>query len=263
MNAEFDNIVDDYNGSIKNANIASDAAIASTKISGTAVTLTGTETLTNKTLTSPTLQGTLDGWISANETWTYASATTITVPSGAANKYKKGDKLKLTQTTAKYFYVTAVADTTLTVTGGSDYTVANATITSPYYSHTDNPIGFPDWFNWTVTHTGFSADPTYTAIFCIKGETLFFQYTVTANGTSGGDNGAKYYITIPVQPATTATWNYSLTKAVNNGSTLSTHCRANHYGTVIALINIAGADANDSWTTSGEKAAWIQGFYEI
>lgn len=41
--------------SIIDAQIASGAAIAVTKIAGTAATLTGSETLTNKTLTSPTL----------------------------------------------------------------------------------------------------------------------------------------------------------------------------------------------------------------
>jgi hypothetical protein len=86
-----------------------------------------------------------DGWLDPIETWTYASASTITVPSGAASKYSVGDKIKLTQTTVKYFYVTAVADTLLTVTGGSDYTVANAAITSNYYSHS-NPVGFPGGF---------------------------------------------------------------------------------------------------------------------
>jgi len=55
INAEFDNIVDDYNGSVSNDNIAADAAIATSKISGTAVTLAGTETLTNKTLTTPAI----------------------------------------------------------------------------------------------------------------------------------------------------------------------------------------------------------------
>jgi hypothetical protein len=40
-------------GTIVNADINASAAIASTKISGTAATLAGTETLTNKTLTSP------------------------------------------------------------------------------------------------------------------------------------------------------------------------------------------------------------------
>ena len=46
LNAEFDGILSDYNGSVSNVNIASDAAITSTKISGTAVTLTSQRTIT-------------------------------------------------------------------------------------------------------------------------------------------------------------------------------------------------------------------------
>ena len=95
--------------------------------------------------------GDITGWSSISDSWTYASATTITVPSGATSIYSVGDKIKLTQTTVKYFYVVGVADTLLTVTGGSDYTVANATITSPYYSHQSNPVGFPQYFSYTPT----------------------------------------------------------------------------------------------------------------
>ena len=91
------------------------------------------------------------GWLPAFEAWAYASATTITVPAGAASKYSVGDKIKLTQTTVKYFYVTAVADTVLTVTGGTDYTVANAAITANYYSKAASPVGFPHWFAYTPT----------------------------------------------------------------------------------------------------------------
>jgi len=103
-----------------------------------------------------------DGWTPANATWTYASASTITVPSGAASKYAKGDKIKLTQTTVKYFYVVGVADTVLTITGGSDYTLVNATISLNYYSHASSPIGFPGWMNWTpaITYSGGTTDPT-------------------------------------------------------------------------------------------------------
>lgn len=105
-----------------------------------------------------------DGWISASEAWTYASASTITVPSGAASKYTKGDKIKITQTTVKYFYIIAVADTTLTVTGGADYTVANAAITNNYYSHQITPVGFPLSFSlgtptFTSTGTAFTNQP--------------------------------------------------------------------------------------------------------
>lgn len=112
--------------------------------SGQALVTNGSGTLSFATA------GSTDGWTSTSDSWSYASATTITVPSGAASLYKKGDKLKFTQTTVKYFYITTVADTLLTVTGGSDYTVANAAISAISYSHVANPIGFPDYFNTTA-----------------------------------------------------------------------------------------------------------------
>lgn len=112
-------------------------------------------TQTSKTYTTPIINTpsirTWDGWQAVADTWTYASATTINVPSGATSLYQVGDKIKLTQTTAKYFIVTAVANTLLTVTGGSDYSVANAAITSPCYSHSDYPFGWPSYFNYTCT----------------------------------------------------------------------------------------------------------------
>jgi hypothetical protein len=98
-----------------------------------------------------TALGAWDGWILARQTWTYASATTITVPAGAASIYSVGDKIKLTQTTVKYFYIVAVADTLLTVTGGATYTVASAAITLNYYSKASSPVGFPQWFAYTPT----------------------------------------------------------------------------------------------------------------
>jgi hypothetical protein len=86
----------------------------------------------------------LSGWAPAIETWAYASATTITVPSGATSRYQKGDKIRLKQGGEyKYFYIVSVSDTTLTITGGSDYTLANAAITDNYYSKAMNPQGWP------------------------------------------------------------------------------------------------------------------------
>jgi len=108
-----------------------------------------TQTLVGKTLTSPLFQGIVDGWISANETWTYASASTITVSSGAAAKYAVGDRIRWKQGGAyKYGVLTTVADTLLTIAVNTDYTVATPTaITDNYYSHQINPIGYPIWFN--------------------------------------------------------------------------------------------------------------------
>jgi hypothetical protein len=97
--------------------------------------------LTSPTLISPVTQGTIDGWIGASESWAYASASTITVPTDATTKYDVGDYIKFTQTTVKYFVVTAVSSTILTLSGISGVTIANATISANYYSKTRNPHG--------------------------------------------------------------------------------------------------------------------------
>jgi len=116
--------------------------------------------------------GIIDGWIPASESWSYASATTITVPSGAASKYRVGDKIKLTQTTTKYFSIIGVADTVLTVTGGTDFTVATPTaITDNYYSHAESPLGFPGWFNYSPSITWGGTPPT--------GGTMIAKFVVT------------------------------------------------------------------------------------
>jgi hypothetical protein len=72
--------------------------------------------MASTTLKMRQIAGGLDGWIPAEETWTYASATTITVPSGAASKYQKGDKIKITNNSAtKYFSVVGVGGAAVTV----------------------------------------------------------------------------------------------------------------------------------------------------
>ena len=102
------------------------------------------------------------GWIDANETWTYASADdptyTFTISGDLSGKYSAGMRIKLTQTTAKYFIITKVAysspNTTITVYGGTDYDLANAAITSPYYSMVKAPQGFPlDPSKWSEVAT--------------------------------------------------------------------------------------------------------------
>ena len=121
-----------------------------------------TTTLTNKTLSSPLFTGTIDGWIDAGETWTYASADdptyTFTISGDKTSKYSVGMKIKLTQTTVKYFIITAISysspNTTVTVYGGTDYDLANATISANYYSMVKSPQGFPmSPAKWSVTTT--------------------------------------------------------------------------------------------------------------
>ena len=84
----------------------------------------------------------------STDTWTYVSATSFKI-TGKDVRYKfpKGTKIKLVQSgITKYFYVTATAysaDTTITITGGSDYSLANATISGQAYSYAAAPQNFP------------------------------------------------------------------------------------------------------------------------
>lgn len=142
-----------------------------------------------------TIGQSVDGWTNPNEAWTYASATTITVPTDATLKYSVGNKIKLIQSgTIKYFYIIGVAATVLTITGGTDYTLANATITSNYYSRNDSPVGFPAWFNYTPTWTGFSAAPTGAGRFNLIGRCVTFCIQ-PATGTS---NATSMTMTLPI-----------------------------------------------------------------
>lgn len=96
-----------------------------------------------------------DGW-SGVSGLTYSSADSPTFVAATASNLTAsigvGDRIKLTQTTVKYFIVTAIDSTTMTLYGGTDYTLANAAISSAYYSHTRSPVGFPvNPAKWTIT----------------------------------------------------------------------------------------------------------------
>lgn len=115
---------------------------------------------------SPVTKNTLydnGGWIGGLGTWSYSSADSpsfvISINADVTGYVGLGYRIKLTQTTAKYFIVTKVGTytagaTLITVYGGTDYTLANAAITSPYYSNNKSPFGFPLLQSkWTVEVT--------------------------------------------------------------------------------------------------------------
>lgn len=104
-----------------------------------------------------------DGWLPASGTWSYTSADdpvfVASVPDIDAANMTIGDRWKVTQTTVKYFIVVAKGSpsggfTPVTIYGGTDYDLANAAITSPYYSHANSPLGFPmDRTKWDLEWT--------------------------------------------------------------------------------------------------------------
>lgn len=76
---------------------------------------------------------------------------TATTASDLTGIISPGMRIKLTQTTDKYFICTAINTGTITLYGGTDYTLANAAITTPFVSASKIPVGFPaDPTKWMV-----------------------------------------------------------------------------------------------------------------
>lgn len=172
INTPVNQIAAVVNGNIDNSNIAAAAAIDGSKLAANSIDIGAKASV-------------FDGWIAVSDTWTYASATTVTVPSDATTKYSVGDKVKFTNSGAKYFYITAVGATTLTLNGGSDYTVANAAITVPYYSKSETPLGFPQWFNYTPTWTNLTVNTgTVTARFSMSGKTVLGKLSIAFSAST-------------------------------------------------------------------------------
>ena len=198
----------------------------------------------------------LDGWIDVTaDGWVYAGANTITVPAGALLRYSIGDRIKLVQgVSTSYFYVVEITSTQITAQAGSDYFVLNQAITHAYYSKVVDPVGFPAAFHFTTTFTGFSATPTYNALFRMVGRKVHIHFNTTATGIS---NAATFILTSPIVciggAGSLARWISGGNQGTDNGA---------YVGTVFAeiaagdnQIRLSKDGGASLWTTSGLKAA--------
>lgn len=155
-----------------------------------------------------------DGWTAGGETWTYASPTTFTIAGvDRTTRFTKGTRIKLTQTTNKYFVVVASSfstNTTVTITGGTDYTLANAAITDPYYSYVANPQGYPGVFNYTPTLTGSVSNPTLGASpeqfgeFSVLGNICSVAVRIAVGGAGFSNGSGDVQCSVPIAPDSTS-----------------------------------------------------------
>jgi hypothetical protein len=207
-------------------------------------------------------QSQADGWTrDYAETLTYASATTFTVAGDQTVKFQRGTRIKLTQTTVKYFVVTgasfASSVTTVTITGGTDYTLANAIISDPYYSYEASPQGYPSYFNYTPTFTGFSANPTNIAArFSVVGGICHVKY-YSDPGTS---NATTFTVTLPI--ASLIGGGYFPVKGYNN-TAHSPDPALMVMGNGSVTVDLYKDMAFAAWTASGSKGVHFNVFYEI
>ena len=191
-----------------------------------------------------------DGWIGTDNIFNYASANSFTVSGDVRSIYQIGDKIKLTQTTVKYFYIIDISytspNTTISVTGGTDYSLANASITSPFYSHASTAVGFPSLLNWVG-----SSGSNPQGLSGIAEGNVFFLANRTVNlfvNITGTSIATSFSITLPVKPAHS---NPSIIRATNNTSTI-TWGLANAIANSTSLSFFTSADGL-LWTSSGTK----------
>ncbi len=97
-----------------------------------------------------------------------APSYTISFASDMTGILSYGMKIKLTDSTVKFFKISNVGaysggKTIITVYGGTDYTLSGGAITLPYYSTKHHPFGFPNQkAKWTVTLSNGSLQTTAT-----------------------------------------------------------------------------------------------------
>jgi hypothetical protein len=98
----------------------------------------------------------------------------------------------------KYFYIIKVENALLTVTGGSDYSVADVAITDIYVGNAVLSVGFPQKFNYTPTPTNLSGGTINVAKFMLVGKRVFvaFRYTCAGAGISGSVS-----VSLPIEAA--------------------------------------------------------------
>jgi len=187
--------------------------------------------------------------------WTRTANTTFTTTGDRTVVFSKGTRLRVTDTTTKYFVVVSssfgAGVTTVTITGGIDYVLA-ANPSAQSYSYAVNPQGYPGYFNHTTTFGGFSADPSAVSfVFSVLGS-LCNCYLFLTPGTS---NATTFTISLPIA---VLQGGYSQSLRVhNNGANGVTAGMIEFVGSSVTA-NLYRDGAFLAWTASGAKGAWFE-----
>jgi hypothetical protein len=214
-----------------------------------------------------------DSWQWVDEAWSYSSAAdagytgldqkyTITIPSGGTSRFNVGDKVRLTHSsTVKYFYIIAVTSTTVVLYAGKDYTLSNSAITNISISRRENPVGFPDCFNYTEQCGGYGNPSNSFYRFTLKGKTCRVHVHQDAAAATTSTSAT---VNVPITSANTTNlkWGCALYQAVDNNTTLTTAARglldANSFS-INLYTNMSGA----VWTNSGLRRVSFNLEYQI
>ena len=214
-----------------------------------------------------------DGWVDDSaETWTFASFAagppavgTFTVSGDVTAKYTIGTRIKLTQTTIKYFVVSAApvfggGSTTVTISGGTDFTLANAAISANAHSYVINPQGFPSWFNFAAAAAGFSAKTSDVGRFNVFGRNC--NIFMNIQGTS---NVATFTWTAPIVAVQSSV---SVVSVTTTGTVTAIGRAQSTAGSSTITMGLNSSTApvqipSGGFPTTGSKGAGGQFWYEV
>jgi hypothetical protein len=188
------------------------------------------------------LAGMSTGWIEDSVTWTYNQSVVFSRTGASYTLFPRGTKIRFKQGgDYKYAYIIFISGSLVQTIGD---TFANAVITDVAYSYASTPQGFPQWFPWTPTFTGFSAAPTGDHFFTINGSVCTCQvYEV-----SGTSNATGFTITLPVTP--NGYFSSKNVDAINSGArVLNTLMEATSQTAGFYRLD----DVGNLWTNSGSK----------
>lgn len=198
-----------------------------------------------------------DGYVTSPDTFVYVSATSFKIAGkDVTAQFPIGTRIKLTQTDKKFFYVVGAAmvstDTVVTITGGSDFSLANTTITLPCYAYVAAPQGFPNAFNWLPLPTGYSSVTVAFARFSMIGARVMMDFEWV-----GASNSSAIAMTLPVAPLQAYLGSYIRANNTTAGGITR--------GSITLGVNSLTAgvfrdvDPSTTWSNTGNKQVWGSG----
>gem|GEM_PF-3763520 len=206
----------------------------------------------NDILTNGWVQDTATWTRTGNHTFTKSGDHTLTMRKGTKIMYKDGGSVEYGVVASSSYVGGGTNTTTINLFPNTDYTMAAATITNTYYSHAENPEGFPDYFNFAAAPVGFSAAPSSPVYrFKVQGKTYHVDYLEGSNGTS---NATTFTASIPVAPAQSYT--FPLGTTVDNGAVTTTPGRV-VVTSGSTTITFRKDSANAAWTNANGKRAVV------
>lgn len=164
-------------------------------------------TTLGQTLTTAELPG-VNGWTDTSDVWTRTGNHEFTVPGNLTGTYGPGVKVRYKDTGNFEYgnvYQSAFGGslTQVTLFPNTDFLMATGTtITNRSYSRSENPEGFPAWFNMSSPAVDASGALTWTTTTTVHSAFRVFGRNIEVSifliGTTGGTTSNKIYVGPPV-----------------------------------------------------------------